>query len=257
MKPLLLAALFAAAAPAAAPPTLPAAFREPPVLMFHRVSPAIPADPIGRDLTVTPAAFRAELAWLHAHGIRAIDLAELESDLARGVDPGRTVVLTFDDGYADQYRYAVPLLRRYGDRATFFIVTGMLGKPKHLTWNDLRAMLRDGMEIGGHGEMHLDLSQMTRAQQAYEIDDCLAALHRWLHIDVRSYAYPSGRFDRATLALLARAGIDLAATTDPVYVLAPQDRYELTRLRVQHGWDAKTFGSAVQAAFRDEPEIVR
>lgn len=257
MKALLLAAALLAAGPAATKPSVPAGFREPPVLMFHRVSPRIPTDPIGRDLTLTPAAFGADLAWLKAHGIRAIDLAELENDLARGVDPARTVVVTFDDGYADQYTDALPVLQRYGDRATFFIVTGMLGKPEHLTWRDLRTMLRDGMEIAGHGVMHLDLSQMTPAQQAFEIDDCVAALHRWLGIDVRSYAYPSGRFNRTTMALLGRAGIDLAVTTDPVYVLPPQNRFELTRVRVQHDWSAQTFGEAVEAALAHEPRIVR
>ena len=255
MKHLLAAALLLGLAPAGAP--RPALLREPPILMFHRVSPRIPADPIGRELTVTPQAFGADLTWLRVHGIRAIDLAQLDDDLARGIVPPRTVVVTFDDGYAGQARYALPLLRRVGDHATLFIVTGMLGRAGHLTWRDLHEMLRAGMEIGGHGVMHLDLSTMTSAQQTAQIDGCITALQRRLRIRVRSYAYPSGRLNRATLAIVARAGIALAVTTDPIYVIPPQNRYELTRLRVRHDWTAAQFGAALTTAFTHEPTILR
>ena len=244
--------------PAPSPPAaagLPPAFVPPPILMYHRVDVDRPADAVGRALTVTPAEFQAQLALLRSRGITGITLDDLRRRLKSGEPLDRVVVLTFDDGYADQYTYALPLLRRYGDHATFFIITSTLDTPNHLTWRDLRRMHDDGEEIAAHGMQHDDLSVMTPAQQAYQIDDSLAELRRRLHLRVDSYGFPSGRFNRTTLDLLQEAGVDLAVTTDPAYVLAPENRLELTRVRVARGWTPAQFLDALLQA-RERARIV-
>lgn len=237
-------------------PRLPQAFVPPPILMYHRVDVDRPADAVGRALTVTPAEFAAQLAYLHSRGIAGITLDALRARLEAGQPLGRVVVLTFDDGYADQYRYAVPLLDRYGDRATFFVVMSTLGTPRHLSWRELRRMNAQGEEIAAHGMQHDDLSLMTAAQQAYQIDDSIARLHEYLGSRVDSYCYPSGRFNRTTLDLLRAAGVELAVTTDPAYVLAPENRLELTRVRVERGWSIAQFASALLRT-RQDASIVR
>src|SRR5690348_417827 len=136
---------------------LPPAFVPPPILMYHRVDVDRPAGRVAQELTVSPRQLQAQLAFLRARGIAGISMADLNGRLREGRGLNHTVVLTFDDGYADQYRYAVPLLRRYGARATFYIVTGNVGRRGHLTWDDLRAMLAQGMDIAAHGMQHDDL----------------------------------------------------------------------------------------------------
>lgn len=227
---------------------LPQAFVPPPILMYHRVDVDRPANRVGRELTVTPAQFETQLAYLKARGIRAITMAQLDYRLAHGQSLARTVVLTFDDGYEDQYLYAVPLLRRYGANATFYIITGNVGRPRHLTWDELRDMVASGMDIAAHGVRHDDLSKMNAAQQAFEIDDSVLALQRRLHIAIDSYAYPSGRFDSETLKLVRRADVPLAVTTDPAYVIPPENRFEMTRVRVRGSWGLSQFSSAIESA---------
>ena len=242
---LLAVLLLASPSPA---PTLPPAFVPPPILMYHRVDSLEPPDRLGRELTVTPSAFAAQLQYLREQGISAISMAELEERLQRGEPLDHIVVLTFDDGYDDQYRYAVPLLRRFGDSATFYIVTGEVDRPRHVTWGEVAEMVRDRMDIAAHGVWHNDLSRMSPAQQAFEIDDSLAVLRSRLHRAVYSYAYPSGRFNPETLTLVRAADVPLAVTTDARYVLAPENRFEMTRLRVRSEWSLRDFAAALEAA---------
>lgn len=227
---------------------LPPVFTPPPILMYHRVDVDHPADPVGRDLTVTPQQFEQQLRIMRLHGLRAVSMAEMERRLRAGERVDRIVVLTFDDGYADQYRYAVPLLRKYDGSATFYIVTGQVGRPRHLTWQQIRSLQAQGMEIGAHGVEHDDLSAMSAAQQTYQIRTSVDRLRSFAHAPVTSYAYPSGRFNSATLGIVEKAGIETAVTTDAAYVLRPESRFEISRVRVRSEWDAPAFWNVLQAA---------
>ena len=175
-------------------------------------------------------------------------MADLERRLRTGQSLDHTVVLTFDDGYADQYADALPLLRQYGARATFYIVTGMVGRRGHVTWSDLRTMLAGGMDIAAHGVRHDDLAHMTGPQQAFQIDDSVLTLEQRLRTRIASYAYPAGRFDGETLMLMQRANVPLAVTTDARYVIPPENRFEMTRVRVLGEWGLPQFSRAIEAA---------
>jgi len=221
------------------------AFVPPPILMYHRVDVQSPGDRISRDLTVSPLQFEHQLRYLKTHGFSAISMAQLEERLQRRLPLDRTVVLTFDDGYSDQYRYAVPLLRRFADGATFYIVTSELDRARHLTWRELQAMKHDRMDIAAHGVQHDDLSQMDQTQQVHQIDDSVRTLRAFLHMPIESYAYPSGRFNRETLDIVRKEGLPLAVTTDRINLLLPESRFELTRLRVRGGWNVTDFARAI------------
>jgi peptidoglycan/xylan/chitin deacetylase (PgdA/CDA1 family) len=242
--------LFAALVLGALAGRIPARFTPPPILMYHRVDVDLPADRIGRSLTVTPAEFDWQLAYLHSQGLTGISMADFYRRLLRGRSLDRVIVLTFDDGYADQYRFALPLLRAYGDHATFYVVTGTLGRPGHLTWSELQAMSAAGMDIAAHGVGHADLTAMTPQQQLYQVGTSVRTLSERLDEPVESYAYPSGRFNRSTLAVVRASGLALAVTTDPSYVIPPMDRYELTRVRVMSEWNLGRFALALDRAHR-------
>lgn len=239
------------------PPALPFAFTPPPILMYHRVDNLRPTDATGRQLTVSPEQLREQLAYLKERGINAISMAEMERRLERGQTLDRTVVLTFDDGYADQYDYAVPLLLAQNDDATFYIVTGEVGRPHHLTWAQIQAMASMHMDLAAHGVQHDDLSLMTAPQQTFQIEDSVQTMERELHAPVESYAYPSGRFNRATLQIVRTAGVPFAVTTDRSYVLAPENRFEMTRLRVRGDWTLRDFANALQHAMLMRHVVLR
>jgi len=213
------------------------------VLMYHRVDVTAPSDRISQSLTISPDQFTAELQYLRDRHLRTMSVAELEADVRSGQSPSNAVLLTFDDGYDDQYQYAFPILRRFGDVATFFVNVGSVGKPRHMTWQQIATMAQEGMSFGCHGVTHSDLAVMGVAAQEYQIERCVDVLSAQLHDNVIAYAYPSGAFDERTVRLEQQAGLLLGFTTDPRFQRDADSLYELTRRRVKNGMTTADFAS--------------
>ncbi len=217
----------------------------PPVLMYHQVDEKPQSTPIARVLTVTPSQFSSELDYLAAHHRRAVGVRDYLDALAAHRPTNDMVIVTFDDGYADQYTRAFRILRQHHDRATFFITTGNVGKINHLTWRDIGIMARAGMSFGGHSVEHIDLSQLTKAEQSQQIAGSLAALRAHLGTRPVVYAYPAGAFNRMTETLLAQQHVELGFTTDPQFEIGDLRRYEIPRIRVEGGMPLDAFGAAL------------
>jgi peptidoglycan/xylan/chitin deacetylase (PgdA/CDA1 family) len=211
--------------------------------MYHRVDVSAPSDSVSHALTISPAQFAAELQYLQEKGLHTIGIAELERDLREQRSVEHEVLLTFDDGYADQYRYAFPILQRYGDVATFFVNAGTIGTPRHMTWDEVETMAKAGMSIGCHGVTHADLAELDAAAQTYQIDRCVEMLGAHLHSTVLAYAYPSGAFDAETISLEQQAGLMFGFTTDPRFQTDALSPYELTRRRVKNGMSEADFAA--------------
>ncbi len=112
-----------------------------PVLMYHyiRVNPD-PRDRTGFALSVTPAAFHAQMDYLARNRFHVIPLSQAVAAIrTHGPLPSRPVVLTFDDGYADFYTTALPVMRRYGFTATEYVVPNLVGRGSFMTWSQVVA----------------------------------------------------------------------------------------------------------------------
>jgi len=124
--------------------------------------------------------------------------------------PQRSVLLTFDDGYASHFELVAPLLLRYRFTGTFFIPAGLIGKPGYLTWEQLRKLVFLGMEIGSHGLTHRSLAGLSRAELEHELVDSKRRLEAELGIPVRAIAAPGGFWNRAVADAVKRAGYEAA-----------------------------------------------
>jgi peptidoglycan/xylan/chitin deacetylase (PgdA/CDA1 family) len=218
----------------------------PAVVMYHRVDSAAPGDLISQRLTISPSQFESELRSIHHLGLHTIGIDELVRDVLRGRVPANAVLLTFDDGYGDQFGDAFPILQRYGDRATFFVNTGTLGEPGHLTWSEVVAMARAGMSIECHGVDHVDLALLAPAAQSYQVDACVQMLSARLQNAVAAFAYPSGAFDSQTIDAERRAGVFLGFTTDPRFATDVHSPYQITRIRVVNGMTDDDFDALLR-----------
>jgi peptidoglycan/xylan/chitin deacetylase (PgdA/CDA1 family) len=215
-----------------------------PVLMYHQVDAIVPKDPVGRDLTVLPAAFEAQLRYLRQHGIRTLTAAALTTALTRGERPRGVIVLTFDDGYADAATTAFPLLQKYGAVGTFYVSSGFVGTPRHLTWKQIRRMRAAGMEVACHGTFHLDLTTLDGAGQEREAGGCMERFARYVGGPPPiTYAYPAGKYDARTIALMRALGIRAAFTEQPGIVRDLSRAYELPRRRIRHDDGLASFGA--------------
>jgi peptidoglycan/xylan/chitin deacetylase (PgdA/CDA1 family) len=236
---LALVAATLVAVPAAAAPAQPDGV---PVLMYHKVDSHVPSDRTGRSLTIDPAVFAQQLAWLRAHGIRTLTMDDLAEALRRGEHPRNAVVLTFDDGYNDAADIVTPILRRYGDRASFYVSAAFIGDGRHAGWSKLRAMRGAGMEIGCHGSHHLDLTTLSRADAGREVNGCVAALSHYLTRPT-TYAYAAGRFNATTVALMRAAGMKAALTEIPGAVTSLAKPYALPRRRIDRTTGIASFAA--------------
>ncbi|MCA9973765.1 MAG: polysaccharide deacetylase family protein, partial [Anaerolineales bacterium] len=177
-----------------------------PILMYHYVSvPPEDADIYRTDLSVTPDNFRAQMAYLAQNGYTTIDFYDLSRAIVgRQELPPKPVILTFDDGYVDNYVNAFPILREYGLTGTFFVVTEFIdnGRAGYLTWEMVAEMAAAGMRFESHSRSHPDLSGQPRDYLIWQILGSQETLAHHLGYTPRYFSYPAGSYDDETVMLL-------------------------------------------------------
>lgn len=180
-----------------------------PALMYHHVAPELD-DPF----CVTPESFERQMRHA-ADRFRIMTVSEAIRRFHAGaaVDDD-SLLLTFDDGYADFHEYAFPVLREFGLRATLYLATDHIGRtniwnPKspvishHLTWDQVRSLMDCGMEIGGHSLTHHNLVKFGRDRIEQEVVGCADAIERNLGRRPISFAYPYGCFNELVRDVVA------------------------------------------------------
>lgn len=183
-----------------------------PILVYHSVMPHHPGQTHEqRVLDVDTSNFAAQMRFLVDGGYHVISFEQLVNALdGRDTLPTRPVVLTFDDGWQNQYKYAFPVLRKLGLPATFFVFTSVIDRDRrNMTWAELRQMQAAGMTIGAHTRTHPMLPDDHRGL-VYEVDSSRADIRRHLGSAPKYFAYPFGAWDRTALSEVRRAGYDAA-----------------------------------------------
>jgi peptidoglycan/xylan/chitin deacetylase (PgdA/CDA1 family) len=147
------------------------------VLMYHRVAEVGP-DPWG--LCVTPTNFRNHLKVLRAKRVRLLGMQDLVKALVAGKIPPRSVAITFDDGYADNYHFASPLLTDYEIPATIFVTAGQVEAAEEFWWDALERIFLHAGELPSV----LDLvvrSQPRRWELGRSASFSISEAERWQH----------------------------------------------------------------------------
>lgn len=221
-----------------------------PILTYHyiRTNPDS-HDRLGYALSVSPADFAAQMDWLAANGFHTVTTADLYAYLsgAHGL-PSRPVILTFDDGYADFYDTALPILRAHDFTAVAYIISGFIGRPGYMTAAQIVEADRAGIEIGSHTVDHANLARSSSGNVMFELLASRQALEQLVGHPVLSFCYPSGRFTGAVVAAVQAAGYHDATTTVFGFVHYLANRYTWNRLRISGGESLGDFGAAVLAA---------
>lgn len=178
---------------------------EVPILNYHSVGD------VAGEFTVPPAAFAQELDWLEANGFHTVSLHDLgQSRAERRKLPPRSIILTFDDGKEDALRLVLPALRQRHMRGTFFIITGSVGQPGYLTWDDVRALAAAGMEIGSHTVTHARLADVSSDQVESELRESRRQLESHLGTRIEALAYPYNSLRSRTVRAAEAAGYRIA-----------------------------------------------
>lgn len=177
------------------------------VLMLHTVNERV-VDPVCPNNTVRPEELCQLLAALRKAGYIFQTLSEAADKPVR-----RSVVLTFDDGYADNYTELFPILQAFKAKATCFVTNRGETDSAFLTPAQIREMAASGLiEFGGHTAHHTRLDEVPLAEAEREIVENRAWLERLLGEAPRAFAYPCGGYTAQVVEAVSRAGYTLAAT---------------------------------------------
>jgi peptidoglycan/xylan/chitin deacetylase (PgdA/CDA1 family) len=180
------------------------------VLAFHSIS-AAPG-----PTSIDAATFRMQMDVLAEHGFGTMTCDEFLDWRKSGVGPAsHRVLLTFDDGFADFETAAYPILREREFTAIAFVPTGKLGQREDwrgadalgrrlMSWSTVRELARAGVEFGGHGVTHSDLTRLSAEERRREIECSAQDLAEHTGRRARSFAPPYGRVDLAVLADISR-----------------------------------------------------
>lgn len=209
------------------------------VVLFHRVD-----DRLGGDvLSCTVEEFRNYCRFF-AKYFHVVTLPELLDRLRQRRDISRCLVITFDDGYLDNYENAARVLKELGLPACFFVVTGFVGtetvawwdkelpfKCGWMSWDNVRALVADGFDVGAHTASHVDLGVADRITAEVEVRKSQGRLELELDRPIRLFAYPFGRRNQMSETnrevvreakfdcCLSAFGGDVMPGDDPFYLL--------------------------------------
>ena len=210
-----------------------------PVLNYHQIN-----DVDENLLTVSTAEFETQMAWLEENGYHTITAAELADALeGHGRLPERPVLITFDDGYVDNYACAFPILKKHGMKATIFIISEYVSLyPNYLTWKQLLEMQSNGIDFGSHTVDHNVLTELSPNSVNHELADSKRTLETKLGRRVEFLAYPCGFTNESIKARAAAAGYRGAFTVDLGNTHPGDDLYALNRVPI--------FGAMPHTMFR-------
>lgn len=225
-------------------------------LNYHIINRAI-ADKIA----ISEEAFEQQLAYLRKHGYHTLSLAHAIADIdGTQKAPPRSLLLTFDDGYADNALVALPLLQAYGMRATLFVITGYIGQSnrwntracydaQHMNWNDLHRWHESGGDLGGHSHKHYCMTRLGyhELQETVRLNKRL--IEKETGVTPRAFAYPYGRFNQAVIDVV-RQHYEIAFATDGGAWNTSAYRYAINRLTISPTWAIEEFAGQLEIIHR-------
>jgi peptidoglycan/xylan/chitin deacetylase (PgdA/CDA1 family) len=205
------------------------------ILAYHHIG-AAPHGTARPQLWVRPALLRRQLAALDRAGYTAVTLQRAWRAWHGGEGlPAHAVILSFDDGYSSQARFAGPALRAHRWPGVLNLQVGRLGAPGGLTRAQVRRLIRVGWEIDAHSVTHPDLTRVSAQRLDAEVAGSRRAIRRTFGVPADFFAYPFGRQDARVRAAVRRAGF-LGATTIRAAFASPRtDPFALGRVLVPAG----------------------
>jgi peptidoglycan/xylan/chitin deacetylase (PgdA/CDA1 family) len=218
-----------------------------PVLIYHVIGTPTGAPGL-EGLYVTPAELRAQVDWLARDGWHAVTLDRVLAHWRDGTPlPPKPIVLSFDDGYPGDWRYALPILRAHGYPGVLNLQVG------NLTPTRVRTFLRAGWQLASHTFTHPDLTTVDDATLQHEVLHSRLWLQNVFHVRVDVFCYPFGRYDARVVDAVRASGYVAAETENVGWSSPTDDLYTLDRVRVLPSMDVSELASSLADSRAESP----
>jgi peptidoglycan/xylan/chitin deacetylase (PgdA/CDA1 family) len=207
------------------------------ILMYHYTT-----EKSENYMSVPKEKFSEQMKYLKQNGYNVISLDELYSHYTEGSTiPDKAVVITFDDGYKNNYLYAYPILKEHGFKATIFMITSKIGEYLYLTVDDIKELDKGGVGIECHTVNHLQLGQLSYDRQLYELTKSKMELEKILGRDLKYVSYPYGDFNEDTMVIVNDLKFRMGMGTFSAKAKKSNGFYAQNRIAVSGSLDIEQF----------------
>ena len=209
-----------------------------PVLYYHSVDPSE-----ANEVIISPEKLREELTFIKDSGYTTLTMSELNDYILNNAPiPEKSIVITFDDGYADNYANAFPILKELDMKATIFVISNFTDNDGYyMTSQQIKEMSDYGIDIQSHTASHAHLNQLTYEEQLNELKTSKEKLESITEKPVISIAYPFGDYDDNTILASKEAGYSLSFNTNRGLSDRNDNPLTLNRIYVSSAYSIEQF----------------
>lgn len=199
-----------------------------PMLYYHSVNPSE-----ANEIIISPEKLKNQLMLIKSLGYNTITIDELNDYLTSNKNiPEKSIVISFDDGYMDNYTYAFPILKELNMKATIFLITSGIDDGYYLSSDQIKEMASYGIDFESHTVSHKKLDTLTYEEQLSELKNSKITLENLLNKKINTIAYPFGAYNEDTIKAAKEANYTLAFTTKYGNIHIGDSLLELNRIYV-------------------------
>ena len=200
------------------------------VLNYHQIN-----DVDNNALTVTVKDFDDQMRYLSENNYNVITPKEMLDAFKNNAKiPDKTVIITFDDGYKDNYKNAYPILKKYNLKGTIFVITDYVSLyPNYITWDEAKEMQKSGViNLESHTMDHFNLLKISKNDARLQLANSKYWLEAHLKKPVTFLAYPEGDYNEDLKNMLKELKYEGGFTVNYGLVSSASDVYEMPRVAV-------------------------
>ena len=216
--------------------------------MYHEVSEAPERSKKTRHTnpiySLSLTKFREQMEYISKNSYQTLSLNELMNHTAYNYD--KTVAISFDDGWTDNYTNAFPILKRLDLTATIFVITAFVSKPQYVDWHRLKEMNKEGVSIQSHTVSHRPLTVLKTNEIMYELDASKKQIEDHLGTPVDFLSAPHGMIDPRVLDIARGVGYKAICTSEPGFTHSWSDPAVLRRINISDRYEVSTFKKILQ-----------
>ncbi|WP_051931963.1 polysaccharide deacetylase family protein [Clostridium sp. KNHs214] len=202
-----------------------------PILMYHSIS-----DNKNGFFKVDKNKFRKQMQYIKDNGYETLTLDQVYYYISKDKQfPDKAVVITFDDGYKDNYTNAYPILKELDLKATIFVVADYITEGSSTIYSslkELREMRENGIDIQSHTSKHRKLDKLSYDEQLQDLSLSKAKIEKLINSNVKFLTYPYGRYNNDTIKIAKKCGYEMAVTTHMGYCNIDNESFKVRRICV-------------------------